>query len=96
MARSFSVRVRKKVGDAKKFVCSENGTAVNAQNQWIWTEEGPLVCTRIELQVTAKQLPVMSLVAIMGGTLACIALHIYYAVAYILCQVYNRLALRQR
>ena len=59
-----------------------NGSAINnANGKWIWIEQRPIICGSLERPLSRSQLSSLSLVAIIRGTMACIACHCYYAVA---------------
>ena len=73
-------------------MCCANGTAIQGKNGWIWTENRPMICGKINVQVPAKQVSKFIVLAVVGGTIACLACHIYYCVAYCAYQIYRRMA----
>ena len=65
-------------------LCCKNGTALKSRrsSNWIWVEKMPLMCGKIESEVTENQISVISIVAIIGATLLSIGCHLYYAIAH--------------
>jgi len=71
-------------------LCCYNGSAIKRKfDQWIWVEQRPIICGRIERKDATKQLSVASLLAIIFGTIACVACHIYYAMAYFFYRLFR-------
>ena len=64
-------------------LCCRNGSAVkNRGGQWHWIKERPIICGPMEYQGT-KQMSIMSVLAVIFGTLSCIGCHIYYLIGWI-------------
>ena len=71
-------------------LCCRNGSAVLGENiEWIWMKKWTPTCGPEEPVMHAQILSDVCLIAIVMGTVACIACHVYYAAGYPLYQLFR-------
>ena len=72
-------------------LCCQNGSAVRTRKgNWVWTEERPIICGPIKWQAVTKNVSVATFLAVVFGTLACLACRLDYILAYIVYRVVVR------
>ena len=64
-------------------LCCQNGSAIRGwHGKLIWIQKKPLICGPYQIEHATKEMSVASIVAVVFGTIACVAGHLYYAIAY--------------
>ena len=74
-------------------LCCQNGSAIRGRRgKLIWIKRKPLMCGPYQIEHATKEMSVASIVAIVCGTIACVACHLYYAIAFTVSyETYDRL-----
>ena len=64
-------------------LCCQNGSAIRGRHgKLIWIQKKPLICGPYQIEHATKETSVASIVAVVFGTIACVACHLYDAIAY--------------
>ena len=83
---------QEKVWRRHKILCCSNGSAIkNASGKWVWVQQRPLVCGPLRADIVGKTMSTLTSVAVILGTISCVACHIDYGVAYMFHRIFRQL-----